>query len=333
MGFIGFAEDGFLREQLKARSRSVRWEPWNYIEADALWVNGAHAQPARNHLVRIPSADPQKAAVLLNLLEVDRPTAFTLPLASADIAARHVFDAHSAESVAQVLAAFETALRPLAAQLALAAEVVQRRHSLTASVYHLLRQGSLVAVVDSHSEVGILPGLSPSELHEAQWSSRPGSATAIPSHFRRITFAEMMWQYALRTDEDVLPAKYRTRTIYFRRAPAVDSRALKDVHLSLLSSLAAQPFTFAQLQTHLGCGNAQLAQALMALYFAGSITTDEKLADAEKLEAARRRAREAEAAQASTEPASFSEFGSIPPVPGLPEPAAGDTVPTPLGPH
>ncbi|HVZ44979.1 MAG TPA: hypothetical protein VHA82_14300 [Ramlibacter sp.] len=335
MGFIGFADERYLVDLLKTRSQSLRWQPWTYLEADALWVNGTHAQPARNHLVRVPSADPQKPAVLLNLQEMGRPMAFTLPLGNAAVSPPFTFDPHSAPSVAEVLVTFETLLRPLATQLAVAGEIVARRHSLTSTVYHIVRNGVLVAIIDSHRDVGLAPDLAASELQEAVWSSRPESASAMPPHFRRISFAEMMWQYALRNEDDLLPAKYRQRTIYFRKAPAVQRRSLKDAHLAVLSTLSAQPLTFAQLQAQIGFAERQLTQALMALYFAGSITTEERLADAQRLQAARRRAKEAEAAPFASS-MSFSEFGSVPPVPGLPpggDTPIGDTVPTPLGPH
>ena len=57
MGLIGFGEEQYLRNLLMTRNRNLQWERWPFMEADALWINGAHAQPLRNHMVRIPSAD------------------------------------------------------------------------------------------------------------------------------------------------------------------------------------------------------------------------------------------------------------------------------------
>src|SRR6185436_2872771 len=95
----------------------------------------------------------------------------------------------------------------------------------------------------------------------------------------------------------------------FRKTPAIDRKLLKDSHLTLLASLANAPHTFEQLQAQIGFSAEQLTQALMALYFAGSITTDERFADAERLRVARQRATEAEQQMFGTSGSSLSEFG------------------------
>lgn len=273
LGLVGFADESYLGNLLKTR-RSVSWQPWTAMDADALWVNGEHAQPARNHVVRIPSAKVDVPATLLSLKDLDRPTAFALPIGNGYLTPPEVFDPRSARSIAEVLQGFEARLRPLATQLALAQEVAARRYQLTSPVYHLSVGQAMVAVIDVAGSVGLDPAATPDDLAQAQWHGRPGAAAAIPSHFTSITMTQLMWQFVMRSGDDLLPHKYRNSPIHFRRAPYVPRRLLKDVHLVLMSELAAGPSDFHQLQQEIGLGDQALAQALAALYFAGAITTD-----------------------------------------------------------
>src|SRR4051812_32806669 len=80
MGLIGFADEKQLVNLLQTRSHTLRWSPWAFVEADALWVNGAFAQEVREGMVRIPAGQPKQKATILNMREIDRPIAFTLPM-------------------------------------------------------------------------------------------------------------------------------------------------------------------------------------------------------------------------------------------------------------
>jgi len=325
LGIVGFADEAHLANVLKTR-RSVRWLPWAPIEADALWVNGENAQPARNHVVRVPSTRPDAPATLLSLKDIARPTAFALPLGNGYLTPPEVFDPRSAASIAGVLQGFESRLRPLAAQLALAHQVGARRYQLTSPVYHLTDGKKLLAVVDVAGRVGIDPAATPQDIADAQWLGRPGAAADIPAHFTQVSMTQMMWQYVMRSDEDLLPEKYRKSPIYFRRAPYIARSLLKDVHLVLLAELTASPASFEQLQQEIGLGDKALAQALGALYYAGSITTDAQRA-AQGPQTLQRRQREGEPSHASL----GSAFN--PPLPeARPKRAKRslDTVPTPL---
>ncbi|HYE70069.1 MAG TPA: hypothetical protein VEA35_05925 [Ramlibacter sp.] len=324
LGIVGFRDETHLANVLKTR-RSVRWLPWAAIDADALWVNGEHAQPARNHVVRVPSVRPDAPATLLSLRDIDRPTAFALPLGNGYLTPPEVFDPRSAKSIAEVLQGFEYRLRPLATQLAVAHQVAARRYQLSSPVYHLSDGKRLLAVLDVAGSVGIEPSATPDDIAEAQWLGRPKAAAAIPSHFSVVSMTQMMWQFVLRSDEDLLPEKYRKSPIYFRRPPLVARGLLKDAQLALLAELAAAPSTFEQLQQEIGLGDKAMAQALGALYYAGSITTDPQRAAPGRAAAIRSRP-EGDPSQASL----GSAFTGLPPE----RPKRGkrdlDTVPTPL---
>jgi hypothetical protein len=274
IGFVGIEQEQYFFTLLKTRSSLVEWERSAVADADALWVAGLHAQRVRDGLVRVPSADARKPATLLNLEQVDRPVAFTLPLAIEDLPHAMTFDPRSVDSVTQAIRRFEATLLPLATQLALGREIAQRRGNLTSPIYHLSVRGALVAVIDLGGEIGLHPTLSPAALASAEWSGRPASARMAPEHFGRVSMGQLMWQYVNRTHEDLLPPKYRRGALYFRKTPQVAHRLLRDAHLAVLSELGRMPQTFTMLQQNTGLGDAEMAQTLGALYFAGSLTTD-----------------------------------------------------------
>ncbi|MBC5767756.1 hypothetical protein [Ramlibacter albus] len=273
MGLIGFQSDSHLCTLLSNRKGLVAWERGPFTEADALWVNGEHAQLVRPGIVRIPSYEQGRPATVLSLKDVDRPIAFTLPLPSPNIQPQYLFNPASPEGVAAIFDNFEGWLRPLATELSIARSLAQRRYQLTSAVYHLQLQGQLVGVIDLNGDVGLHPNLTPRDAAAAEWGGRPPAAHAIPEHFARTPISQIMWQYVMRTGEDLLPERYRHATIYFRGAPRVDQRLVRDTHMLCLSMLAAAPQTLPELLEHTGLSERELVQALAALYLGGSITT------------------------------------------------------------
>lgn len=274
MGLVGFADERQLRNLLKTRNLNLQWERGPFMEADALWINGADAQPLRGNMVRVPSAEEGKPAILMNLKEIDRPTAFTLPFNDGYFTPPLAFDPHKVEQVVDVFNQFEALLLDVALDLTLAAEISARRHDLASPYYHLVSHGKLVATVSVTGEVGVGPNATPHEIAEADWAARPEAARAMPSHFRKTTISHVMWSYVVRNGGDLLPSRYRNATIYWRRMPAVPQRLMKEEHLLVISALSTQPHTIASLQVTTGLSEAAVTQSLAALYFGGSLTTD-----------------------------------------------------------
>ncbi len=322
MGLIGFADEGHLVNLLMTRNRFLRWERWPFADADALWVNGAHALPLREHMIRVPSGQPNKPAIVLNMREIDRPMAFTQPLGNDGLQPPDAFDPHLADSVAAVLSRFEEALMRTATQLALADELAARRHDLSSPIYHLSVGGTLAAIVNVSGDIGLAPGLTPVGIAQANWGGRPSAANAIPEGFERIGMAPMMWQYVMRNGANLLPSRYRQGLIYFRRMPAVPTKMLRDGHLVIISELKTGPQTMAQLMQGTGITDPAMGQALAALYFAGAITNDPRKAAAGS-------ATQGQIEEWVTTPGP-APGTPIPPRPGKKKQSDMPTVPTPL---
>jgi hypothetical protein len=330
MGLVGFADEKQLRNLLMTRNRNLQWERWPFMEADALWINGEHAQPMRGNMVRIPSAEQGKAATVMNLKEMDRPTAFTLPFSNGYFTPPLAFDPHKVEQVADVFNQFEAALLDTAVDLTLGAAISARRHDLASPYYHLTgTHGKLVAIVSVTGELGFAPDATPHDVAEAEWAARPEAASAIPSHFRRTTISHVMWSYVMRNGGDLLPTRYRNATIHWRRLPNVPQRMVREEHLLLISALSTGPHTIATLMTTTGLSEAAVSQALAALYFGGSLTTDPAKAGP---------ARPAKAGGAqedwpSSMTSTFQAPGTPPPRPRRPPVDIMPTVPQPLEPR
>ncbi|HUR88275.1 MAG TPA: hypothetical protein VMZ74_04235 [Ramlibacter sp.] len=278
MGLVGFADERQLRNLLATRNRNLQWERWPFIDADALWINGENAQPLRGNMVRVPSVEAGKQAIVLNLKEIDRPTAFTLPIGNGYFTPPLAFDPHKVEQVADVLNQFEAELLDVAVDLTLAAEISRRRHELASPSYHLTVQGRLVAVFSVTGEIGLAQQLSPYELAHAEWAGRPAAGADVPGHFRHTSMAQVMWNYVMRNVDDLLPSRYREGTMYWRRMPAVPTKWVREEHMMLISVLSTGPQTVQSLVDQTGFSEATVGQTLAALYFGGSLTTDPRKA-------------------------------------------------------
>lgn len=250
------------------------WRKSRFADADAWWIDGAHMRVLRDGTVKIAGAPGTDRGVQLNLEEVDRPVAFATPLSQPEFEPMYTFDLGSDASVRAVLQQFEGWLRPLRAQFALGAQIIERESSLKTGVYHVSHKSTLLAVIDLHEwRAGMLPTARPVDFDDAVWEKRPDMASAAPERFVRCSLTQLMWTYAQRTRRDVLPARYRSGMIYFRRSPRVPLRLLQDSHLLVLRELSAAAGTFDTLLQRTGLSAAKLGRHLASLYFAGSITS------------------------------------------------------------
>ena len=262
--------------QRSAPGRHV-WQIGSFTDADAWWIHGARAQLAGRQTIRITPAIPTERSLQINVEEADRPMAFSVPLAFTPFEPHNSFDPASLSSVNNVLEKFESWLQPVAAQFSLAGRILEHESVLGSGIYHVMLGQRLLAIVDMHGEVGVIPSAGPADFDDAMWVRQPG-ASQIPEAFVRASLSELMWQYAVRTTRDVLPKRYRDRTLYFRRAPRIAQRLLSDSHLLVIRELAAGSANFMELQQHTGMGADALARVLAALYLVGTVTSDPKRA-------------------------------------------------------
>lgn len=284
LGLAGFSAEQQERLALwlpQAVSGTLSWQPSKFADADAWWVHGGRVQQLADGTLRVASGIPAGRSVQLNMSEIDRPMAFSIPLAPRDFEPVYRFEADSEASMNKVLARFEAWLRPLAAQFCLASHIIENETALGSGVYHVSTGGTLLAVVDLQGEVGVLPTAGPVDFENAIWSHRPSAAGAIPEGFVKASLSQLMWQYAVRTARDVLPRRYRTGKLYFRRPPRLPQRLLRDNHLLLMRELVAASASFDELRERTGLTDKQLAHDLAALYLVGAITSNPKRAGAQ----------------------------------------------------
>jgi hypothetical protein len=280
IGLAGFSleQQEQLSQMLPAASpNGLTWEFARFGEADAVWINGGRSQLLADGVLRVASGVPSGRSVQIHLADVDRPIAFARPLPQ-QLEAELTFDLADPESVSEMLGRLEQWLRPLVAQFCVAAEILEQESALGSGVYHVHSAAGLLAVVDLRGEVGVLPTASPLDIENAMWTPRSREQAAIPGHFAKCSLSRLMWQYAVRTTRDVLPRRYRTDVLYFRRPPRLPQKMLRDSHLLLLRELACEPGSFNDLQQRTGLVGAQLAHALAALYLVGAITSNAKRA-------------------------------------------------------
>src|SRR4030095_12045318 len=173
-----------------------------------------------------------------------------------------------------VLAKFEGWLRPLRAEFVLGAQLIEREATLQRGVYHVSRNGILLAVLDFHEgKCAISPSAHPVDLWEADWAKRPDGARDIPPGVVPVKPARPARAYVRRTDRDLLPPRYRTDPIFYRHVPRVPVRWLHDSQLLLLRELSVEPGTFDSLLQRTGFSVKHLAHHLSCLYYATAITT------------------------------------------------------------
>jgi hypothetical protein len=276
LGAAGFApaQRAAIEACLARPTLGPRWQLASFREADGWWLNGAKAQVLPDGHLRVPAGLPTEHALHLDLAAVDRPIAFAEPLAATGLPARSTFRVDNEASMRAALREFDATLRLIAVQFALGAMVMRRGAALRQTVHHLRHGGVLLAVLDyRRGHVAIHPEAAPRELWLAEWLPKHEDDVDWPADYSVCTPGQLLWSYVRRTDRDLLPERYRTALIYFRHAPRVPLRWLRDSQLALLRELAAGPGHFANLQRRTGSIDAVLAEDLSCLYFTGAITT------------------------------------------------------------
>ena len=262
-----------------AGSTRARWELGAFADADAWWLEGSRTLLMANEHLRVQPAVPSGRSVQIALADVDRPVAFSQPITAPGFKPAVTFNLADRTATLGVLNQFTGWLQTTLSQFALASSIAEQQPSLNSGSWEVLRDSQLLAVVDLKLGAGVMPGVSAREFADASWCIRDHGAVSIPPNYPRASVSQVMWQYAQRTERDLLPPHYRDQPLYFRRPPRLSQRQLKDAHLLVMRELVAHPgMNFHGLQHATGMGDAQLARVLSALYVVGSITSNAKRA-------------------------------------------------------
>lgn len=281
LGMAGYTEAQQKTAAEAARTASNQRASWTvstFADADAWWLEGRHTMLLPNQHLRVQPAVATGRSVQIALADVDRPVAFSLPLAPGFKPAV-CFALEDPQAAVRVLHQFAGWMQSMLAQFALASSISDNQPTLGAGSWEVIRGGDLLAVVDLRLGAAVEPTATPEDFAAATWCVRDHGAVMIPPTFARASVSQLMWLYAQRTGCDLLPLHYRTRRLFFRRPPRLAQRQLKDAHLLLMRELVTQPgMTFHGLQQSTGLGEVPLARCLSALYVVGSITSNPRRA-------------------------------------------------------
>lgn len=283
LGLAGFSagqQQDIERMLLDGVGPDTQWQVARLEDADAWWVNGERTRTLGEGRIRIASGTPAARSLQLELRDVDRPLAFAQPLPEG-LQALCSFDPRKPASMRAVLLQFEQWLAPMLAQFCLAAQVAEHQSALGSGKFELRLKGELLATVDMHGDTSVRATARPQDFEGAIW--RHGEPAPIPEDFVRTSLSQLMWQFGLRTERDLLPRHYRSGLLYFRRPPRLAHRLLRDSHLLIMRELMVMPSSFDELQHRCGFDDRALARDLAALYFVGSITSNPKRAAAGQL--------------------------------------------------
>jgi hypothetical protein len=285
LGLAGFTESqqrAASEAADQAESPRARWTVGSFADADGWWLEGSRSMVMPNHHLRVQPAVPSGRSVQIALSDVDRPVAFTLPIAAPDFTPAVTFQLGDKGAGVAVLHKFAEWLQAMLSQFALASSIAEHQPSLGSGSWEVLRRSDLLAVVDLKLGAGVMPGVTAADFADASWCIRDHGAVIIPSNYPRVSVSQLMWQFAQRTQRDLLPPHYREHALYFRRPPRLSQKHLKDAHLLLMRELVGHPgMNFRGLQQSTGLGEEALGRCLSALYVVGSITANAKRASAE----------------------------------------------------
>jgi hypothetical protein len=278
LGLLGFSESVGKRLQAWASDVPAGWPRWRACDphlADAWMIAGDAVEVLGRDEVVIHHPREGGERLSLNRAEVDRPLAFSTPLPEG-FASAEFFDAEQEASVRQRLQRFEAWLRPLRVQFVLGSQWARRMGQYAAGdVVHVTHEGQRLAVIDiARWQAALLIPARPIDLELAQWTHGPHLASEVPPAFMRLSLYRVMWSYAVRSELDVLPRRYRERLIHLRRVPRLPARWFDECHLFLMREILARPSSYEQLLRRTSWDDKDLSRHLGALYHAGALTTD-----------------------------------------------------------
>jgi hypothetical protein len=263
---LGLGLQGFARSQVQAihehigllnRNWRATWVPARADEADAVLVNAAAPSDRPFH-----STAPH--ATLDWHPDADRPHPGTV---TSGVCA--------GESLLGTLLAFEQQLSPVGTRYALATNIHSRfvdEPGVNNGLWHVTTlNASLVAVVDFLGQnTAVSPRATAVDFGQAIWSRRPPSALA-PSNFIPTSLDGLMWEFARRSSENLLPEPYWNQRIQLRHMPSLGSLRFTADELQLLDALQAESATVEQLAAACQRTPHGVARTLAGLYFAGAI--------------------------------------------------------------
>jgi hypothetical protein len=142
LGLAGFAEAQQKAAVEIARAASTEravWELGVFAEGDAWWLEGSRTVLLPNRHLRVQPAVPSARSVQIALADVDRPVAFSLPLAASDFKPAVSFDLRDRHAAAKVLHQFATWMHPMLAQFALASSISDNQPTLGAGSWEVIR--------------------------------------------------------------------------------------------------------------------------------------------------------------------------------------------------
>lgn len=178
---------------------------------------------------------------------------------------------------ASVIAAFrtlESRLGMLRCDYALGCSLAWHQEEVAAGgVYQLLYHSRLMAVIDLKRRMAAFPlTATPADLLRSEWTRRPAGAGVAPDSFVRRTTGDLVWTYAVRTQLDILPTRYRRKPIHFIRMPRVAIEQLDPAHIRLIAALRSGPMLLDDLTKRLGAEQEQVSRWLAALHAAGAVS-------------------------------------------------------------
>jgi hypothetical protein len=221
LGLIGFSEEE--RQAIAAQllpGGELQWEISDVADADAWLVHGARTRVVATGEVVVDAAQSGDAPVRLSLPKLDRPIAFSKPLAEQEFRPAWTFD-QSPMSLLRMLAKFSRWLHTRLALLHVANVMIQNAPKVRRSrVYHVMgTDHRLLAVVDLHNQTGVSPEATMADIESALWLPRPESAAIIPEEFATRDTPELIWEFSTRTGRNLLPARFRRAPIGLQSSP------------------------------------------------------------------------------------------------------------------